>query len=211
MEIVDIFFSSGRRSSAEREAHLSKPTPPAGYGYDYFDNPAFIGYGGYRYDGRYKGAALKMCKHFALAPGAKILEIGCAKGFILYEFHLLGMKVMGVDASAYAISQAKDEVRDLILLRDTPDLPFEEGAFDFVLAKDVLPHFKEQDAMAMIAEIMRVGRRSFLEIQCADTPESRAKMKKWDVTHMTIEPESWWTARLSELGYKGSYHCHVLF
>lgn len=152
-----------------------------------------------------------MCEHFGLAPGSKILEVGCAKGFILYEFYLLGMSVTGVDASAYAISEAKDEIRDRILLQNSARLPFNDKSFDFVLAKDVLPHFKADEAIAMIEEIMRVGRRSFLEIQCANTPEAQLKMKRWDVTHMTIEPESWWVDRLSKLGYKGAYHCHALF
>ncbi len=192
-------------------AHLSKRTPPPGYGFDYFDNPECVGYGGYHYDGRYKPAAARMCDAFGLSSGSKVLEIGCAKGFILYEFHLLGLEVAGLDASAYAISQAKDEIRDNLRLNTTADIPFADQSFDFVLAKEVIPHLAEADALKMIQEIMRVGKDSFLQIQCADTPESADLMKRWDVTHQTIRPETWWVAQLEALGYRGAYHCRALF
>ena len=199
------------RSSEERLVHLDKPPPPPGYGFDYFDNPKYVGYGGYHYDGRYRGAALRMCREFGLAPGDKVLEVGCAKGFILYEFHVLGMKVAGLDASAYAVSVAKSEVRSQIRQHSSPELPFADQEFDFVLAKDMLPHLGAAEAVKLIGEIMRVGKNGFLEIQCADTEDSRTKMKRWDVTHQTIESEEWWTDKLAGLGYGGAYHCRVLF
>lgn len=211
MKVVEIFNQSKLRSPVERIAHLDKPVPPPGYGYDYFDNPKYVGYGGYHYDGRYRGAAEKMCSQFGLSPGDKVLEVGCAKGFILYEFHCLGMDVTGLDASPYAVSVAKEEIRSRIAVHSSPELPFADNSFDFVLAKDMLPHLEAPGALKLISEIMRVGKSSFLEIQCADTDDSRDKMKRWDVTHVTIESENWWTDRLTELGYKGAYHCRVLF
>ena len=208
---INIFSETAQRAAGDRLAHLSKRVPAPGYGYDYFDNPECIGYGGYRYDGRYKPAAARMCDLFGLAPGSKVLEIGCAKGFILYEFHLLGHEVTGLDASAYAISQAQTEIREKLRLQTSAELPFADQSFDFVLAKEVIPHLEESDALKLIQEIMRVGRASFLQIQCADTPESADLMKRWDVTHQTIRPEAWWVEKLEALGYRGAYHCRALF
>ncbi|MDX2224357.1 MAG: methyltransferase domain-containing protein [Rhodospirillaceae bacterium] len=210
-QILDIFGTTTKRTASERQAHLAKPSPPPGYGYDYFDNPAYIGYGGYRYDGRYRAAAERMRDQFGLKPGSKILEVGCAKGFILYEFHVLGMDVTGLDASAYAIANAKPEIRDRLQLHSSADLPFNEREFDFVLAKEVLPHLSPVDAIRLVREIMRVGRASFLEIQCANTLESAELMKRWDQTHQTIRSESWWYARLADIGYEGAFHCRELF
>jgi ubiquinone/menaquinone biosynthesis C-methylase UbiE len=211
LQLLDIFGTTANRSPADRLAHLSKPSPAPGYGYDYFDNPDYVGYGGYHYDGRYKAAAEKMRDHFDLKAGDKVLEIGCAKGFILYEFFQLGMDVVGLDASAYAIANSKSEIKDKLRLHTSSDLPFPDQSFAFVLAKEILPHLEENDAQRMIAEIKRVGRSAFLEIQCADTPESANMMKRWDQTHQTIKPATWWTGKLEEFGYNGAYHCRCLF
>ncbi|MBI5921869.1 MAG: class I SAM-dependent methyltransferase [Betaproteobacteria bacterium] len=184
------------------------------YGYDYFDNPEFgVGYGGYHYDGRYKATVKRLCDEFCLKKGARILEVGCAKGFILYEFHVLGFEVVGVDASEYAIANAKEEVRDKLILNRSAELPFADNSFDFVLAKEVIPHLNEPDALRLITECVRVsdGNRIFFEIQCAESNRSSELMKTWDVTHMTIKPRSWWVKQLEELKYPGSFHCKELF
>ena len=53
------------------------------FGFDYFDNEVDpIGYGGYKYDGRFYDIAVKISQHYKLKPGCKVLEIGCAKGFV---------------------------------------------------------------------------------------------------------------------------------
>jgi len=208
---LNIFGDSAKRSAEDRRAHLAKPAPAPGYGYDYFDNPDYVGYGGYRYDGRYRGAAERMRDHFGLATGSKVLEIGCAKGFILYEFHVLGMDVTGLDASSYAVANGKAEIRDRLSVHTSPRLPFADKTFDLVLAKEVLPHLEERDALTLIGEIMRVGKAAFLELQCADTPESAEMMKQWDQTHQTIKSEAWWKDSLAALNYTGAYHCRNLF
>lgn len=220
MHEIDLLGSAPMRPSDERLKLIrqaGRATPSADfedYGYDYFDNTEYgVGYGGYVYDGRYRSAVERLVKHFGLRPGASVLEVGCAKGFILYEFHALGFHVTGVDASAYAIAHAKEEVRHRLILGTGSRLPFADGSFDLVLAKEVIPHLEEEEALNLIAECMRVsnGRGAFLEIQCAEGEQSAELMKAWDVTHKTIKPKAWWAQQLARLGYSGAFHCKVLF
>jgi protein-L-isoaspartate(D-aspartate) O-methyltransferase len=219
---VDFFASAVKRPADERRQILARgglTRVPSGdflaYGFDYFDNPGYgAGYGGYDYDGRYREAAAVIYQAFNLQPGSRMLEVGCAKGYLLYEFHRLGLDVAGVDASAYAIAHAKEEIRDKIVLNSSGKLPFTDGSFDFVLAKEVIPHLEMPAALDLISECMRVTRdktKIFLELQCAESEEGAMLMKAWDVTHSTIKPGSWWVARLNELGYQGAYHCKPLF
>lgn len=55
------------------------------YDFDYWDGDRTVGYGGYHYDGRWRSVAQAMVEHYRLTPESKILDVGCGKGFLLYE------------------------------------------------------------------------------------------------------------------------------
>ncbi|MBT5373838.1 MAG: methyltransferase domain-containing protein, partial [Rhodospirillaceae bacterium] len=81
------------------------------WGRDYWDGDRKYGYGGYSYDGRWRPIAEKMAAHYGLKAGDRILDIGCGKGFLLYEFTqaMPGVEIAGIDISEYAIENAKEE------------------------------------------------------------------------------------------------------
>ena len=56
------------------------------YAQKYFDGDRKYGYGGYKYDGRWSVVADDFIKYYNLNNKSRILEIGCAKGFLLKEF-----------------------------------------------------------------------------------------------------------------------------
>ena len=58
------------------------------FGRDYWDGERQFGYGGYRYDGRWRKVAEAMVKHYDLKPDASILDVGCGKGFLLHDLRL---------------------------------------------------------------------------------------------------------------------------
>ena len=58
------------------------------YERDYWDGDRRYGYGGYRYDGRWKPVAQQLIDIYQLAPDAKILDVGCGKGHLLYELKI---------------------------------------------------------------------------------------------------------------------------
>lgn len=218
---IDFFSSSNSRSS---EARLSKIEKRAevltetsdfiGFGYDYFDNENYeVGYGGYFYDGRYASSVLSIVEYFKLLPKAKVLELGCAKGFILFEFMKLGMDVRGIDKSTYAIEKAVVEVKPFLQCQSATDLPFSENEFDFVYSKEMLPHLNEQEIDSTLCEIMRVasGDNIFLEIQVPSDNYSAELIKKWDCTHKTIKPVDWWEKKLNSHKFSGAVNFKELF
>ena len=87
------------------------------YGKDYWDGDRKYGYGGYYYDGRWLPIAQDMARHYGIKAGEKILDVGCGKGFLLYEFTqaVPGVEVAGIDISEYAIENSKEEFRQLLL------------------------------------------------------------------------------------------------
>src|ERR1700742_815687 len=80
--------------------------------YDYWDGSRETGYGGYRYDGRWRKIADAIATHYQLRAGDHVLDVGSGKGFLLYDLteRVPGLRVTGLDISAYAIEHAKEEV-----------------------------------------------------------------------------------------------------
>ena len=77
------------------------------FSYDYWDGDRRICYGGYRYlEGRWETVARAMVDHYQLPPKPKILDVGCGKGYLLYDFLKVipDAEIYGIDISDYAIS-----------------------------------------------------------------------------------------------------------
>ena len=88
------------------------------YDFDYWDGDRRINYGGYRYIiDRWKPVAEAMIDYYNLNDECKILDVGCGKGFLLYEFSkiLPNSKLYGLDISDYAIKNSKEEIRSNLI------------------------------------------------------------------------------------------------
>lgn len=218
---IDIFGSSNPRSAGKRLELInartkisSETTDFLSYGYDYFDNKLYgVGYGGYVYDGRYAPAVQMMITNYSLKPGMKVLEVGCAKGFILFEFFKLDYYVKGVDLSQYAVDNSIPSVKPHLLCQSCIALPFLDDEFDFVYSKEMLPHLSEEEIELAILELMRVtkGNSIFLEIQVSKDTESAELINKWDRTHKTVRTAKWWKNKLNTLQYEGGVNFKSLF
>src|SRR3990167_8699741 len=71
------------------------------FDFDYWDGDRKFGYGGYQYDGRWRAVAQRMTDYYQIKPGDKILDVGCGKGFLLYEFTQVvpDIQIYGIDIS----------------------------------------------------------------------------------------------------------------
>lgn len=218
---IDFFGSSKPRSAVDRIERIASFVPDpekrddfVNYGFNYWDNPEYgVGYGGYTYDGRYGDCVDRMIEHYQLTPGMSVLEIGCAKGFVLHEFHKRGMTVSGIDLSLYAVENAMEGVRPHIINGSCESLPWPDDSFDFVYSKETLPHLTEVQLSMAIAEAQRVCRSGhiFFEIQVSNHERGRELIKAWDETHLTIRSTDWWRHFLSDLDFKGQVNFKLLF
>src|SRR6185503_2059068 len=106
------------------------------FGKDYFDGDRQYGYGGYKYDGRWRPFAEKLIDHYSLKAGDKVLDIGCAKGFLVFDFLKAcpQLEVAGVDISDYAIANAMEEVKPFVKVADAVQLPFPDKSYDLVVS-----------------------------------------------------------------------------
>ncbi len=181
---------------------------------DYWDGDRRICYGGYRYmEGRWEKVARAMVEQYGLKPGDKILDVGCGKGFLLYDFTkvLPGIEVYGLDISQYAIENAKEEVRDRLQVGNAKQLPFPDKHFDLVISITTLHNLHNYDLDPALREIERVGKKDkYICVESYRNEEEKANLLYWQVTceaFCTPEEWDWW---FKQTGYTGD-HSYIYF
>lgn len=180
------------------------------FGRDFFDGERRHGYGGYGYHPRFwQPVVPAFVERYGLHASSRVLDVGCAKGFFLYDLTLAvpGIEVTGVDISTYAIHHAKTEVRDRLLVADAADLPFEDDSFDLVVSITTVHNLEGASLDRALGEIERVGRgQSFLTVDGWRTPEERQRIEAWALTAKTILHVDAWRERFAAAGYNGDYY-----
>ncbi|PKN17973.1 MAG: SAM-dependent methyltransferase [Deltaproteobacteria bacterium HGW-Deltaproteobacteria-6] len=184
------------------------------WAFDYWDGDRRICYGGYRYmAGRWAPVAKAMIDHYGIKPGDKILDIGCGKGFLLYEISLLvpGVEIYGIDISDYAIANAKEEIKDRLKVGNANQLPFPDNYFDFVYSITTLHNLHCYDLDKALREMQRVGRdKKYLCVESYRNEIEKANLLYWQVTceaFNTPEEWQWW---FDLCGYTGD-HSFIYF
>ncbi|PLZ01918.1 SAM-dependent methyltransferase [Burkholderia sp. WAC0059] len=192
-----------------RAAELAKQ-----WGHDYWDGDRRICYGGYRYlEGRWEKVARAMAGHYGIKPGDRILDVGCGKAFLLFDFTKVvpGVEVYGIDISGYAIANAKEEVRERLRVGNATSLPFDDGSFDLVFSINTLHNLHCYDLDKALREIERVGRRNrYICVESYRNEQEKANLLYWQVTceaFNTPEEWAWW---FGNAGYTGD-HSFIYF
>ena len=184
------------------------------FGEKYFDGSRQEGYGGYEYDPKYwSGVAEDIVAEYGLVSGCRVLEIGCAKGFLLHELQLLvpGISIRGVDVSSYAIENALDTVKEKIELGNARDLPFEDKSFDLVLAINTISELSLDDYKLALNEISRVTKNnSFITLNSWRNRREREALIRWNVSARSNFSVDEWKSILSEVEYKGDFFWFIL-
>jgi ubiquinone/menaquinone biosynthesis C-methylase UbiE len=179
------------------------------YGEMYFDGPRSHGYGGYRYDGRWRPVARDIIAHFGLKPGMRVLDVGCAKGFLVKDLMLEcpGLEPFGLDISAYALTRAEPEVIGRLHRGSADDLSiFPDAAFDAVLSLNTLHNLDRAGVVKALAEIQRISRgRAFVQVDSYLTPEQKALFEDWVLTARFHDYPPVWLSVFDEAGYTGDY------
>lgn len=183
------------------------------FAYDYWDGDRKTGYGGYKYDGRWRKVAESMINHYGIKPGDRILDIGCGKGFILYDFLQLmpGVEIMGIDISSYAIENAKEEVRPFLHKCSAEKLPFTDSSFDLVISINTLHNLYCNDLYNALKEIERVGKNhKYICVESWRNEKEKVNLLYWQLTcEMFCTPNEWeWWFKHS--GYTGD-HSFIFF
>jgi ubiquinone/menaquinone biosynthesis C-methylase UbiE len=181
---------------------------------DYFDGQRNTGYGGYYYDGRWINVAKSIIKIYKLKKNSKVLDVGCAKGFLMHDLLKVSknkLNVYGVDISSYAKSKAMPLIKKKITICNCKKLPFKDNFFDFVISINTIHNLKKADCISALKEISRVSKgKSFIQVDSYNNRKEYKKFLDWMLTAKTFLTPSGWKKLFKKTGYKGDYYWTVL-
>jgi ubiquinone/menaquinone biosynthesis C-methylase UbiE len=183
------------------------------YGEMYFDGPRDYGYGGYKYDGRWQPVARDIIRHFGLKPGDRVLDVGCAKGFLVRDLldALPGLEVFGLDTSEYALMHCPSEVVGRLHLGTADRLPFPAASFQCVISLDTVHNLPRERAKRALQEIQRLSQgRAFVRVDSYRTPEQKAVFESWVLTAEFHDYPQGWRQLFAESGYTGDYYWTII-
>lgn len=217
MAYIDLMTSIHSSTKRDYLGRVNDPDYPKGkaatlakkWGFDYWDGDRKICYGGYKYiEDRWTPVARAMIDHYNLQSGDKILDVGCGKGFLLYELGRINpeFKLYGIDISEYAIVNSKIEIKDNLKCGNATELPYEDNYFDFVFSINTLHNLYCHELISALKEIQRVGKTSkYICVESYRDEYEKANLLYWQVTCEAFNTPDEWNWWFKQAGYTGDH------
>jgi len=170
-------------------------------------------------------------RKLGVRPGDRLLDLGCGFGRHAFQAARLGAEVVAFDAGADEVRKVQDTFGAMAAAGELDDrdarvgavqgdalrLPFPDGAFDRVIASEVLEHIPDDEtAMGELARVLRPGGSMAVTV-----PRCGPEFVNWALSdeyhdvpggHVRIYRHGQLTGRLEGNGLTevGSHHAHGL-
>ncbi len=178
------------------------------YEKDYWDGDRRYGYGGYKYDGRWKVVAESLISEYNLKSDSKILDDGCGKGHLLYELSKLlpQAELHGIDISKHGIADAPPEIRDrLSIYRGQDPLPYGDKQFDLVISLAMIHNLRLFELKSAMSEMERVAKNKYVMTESYRSELEQFNLQCWALTCESFFDTAEWIWLFKEFGYTGDY------
>lgn len=216
MNEIDLMSALHKKTQRDYLARVNDPDFPKWkaaelakqWGYDYWDGDRRICYGGYHYmPGRWKPVAEKLIEQYQLKSGDTVLDVGCGKGFLLYELKQLipALVIEGIDISTYAIENAKPEIKDTLHCGNATQLPYVDQSFDLVISITTLHNLYNYELEKALQEIERVGKQKYICVESYRTETEKMNLLYWQVTCEAFCTPAEWIWWFQKTNYTGDY------
>ena len=219
IDFMSVLHKSTKRDYLARVNDPEYPKPRAAslakkFDFDYWDGDRRICYGGYQYiQGRWEKVARSISEHYTLPAKPKILDIGCGKGFLLYDFLKVipNAEIHGIDISEYAVNNCKPEIRDHLRIGNAITLPWEDDYFDLVISINALHCLEAYDLELALKEMQRVGNQhKYLCVESYRNEQEKANLLYWQVSCEAFNTPKEWEWWFKHTGYTGD-HSFIYF
>lgn len=211
IELVSLLHKKTNRDYLKRVTEFPKHQAASiakKFAVDYWDGDRKVGYGGYQYDGRWRVVAEKMAELYGIKSGDKLLDVGCGKGFLLYDLTQIipGLEITGIDISSYAIENAKPEIKSKLKVANANQLPFPDKSFDHVISITTLHNLYCYDLELALREIERVGKKNkFICVESYRNEIEKMNLLYWQLTCEAFCTPSEWKWWFQKTGFTGDY------
>jgi len=179
------------------------------FGKDFFDGDRLYGYGGYTYHPRFWQRTVRHLRdYYQLAEDARVLDVGCGKGFMLHDFKALmpRLTVAGLDISPYAVAQTIEDIRPSVGVGNAKALPYRDQSCDLVVSINTVHNLPLKECEQALREIQRVSRRhAFIVVDAWRTEDEHRRMLAWNLTALTAMHVEDWKRLFARVGYTGDY------
>ena len=176
---------------------------------EYFDGDRAHGYGGYYYNKKFFRKIVKrMIKYYKLNNSSKILDIGCAKGFMMYEFkkYLPNCEIKGIDISRYCKLRAMEKIKKYIKVGTCEKLPYTNKYFDFVVSISTIHNVNKSGIERSLREIIRVSKKnSFIRVKGYSNLREKKEIDDWNIVAKSNLSQKNWIKIFKKTGYMGDY------
>ena len=210
-EFVSLIHKSTKRDYVARVTQRDKAEVAElaiKYDYDYWDGSRETGYGGYKYDGRWRKVADAMVAAYGLKGGMRVLDVGSGKGFLLHDFReaVPGIEVAGIDISSYGIEHTMEDVRPFCQVGSAAKLPYPDKHFDLVISINTLHNLYNYELHAALREIERVSRGAkYLCVEAYRNEREKMNLLYWQLTCYSFYTPEAWAWLYKDWGYTGDY------
>ncbi|KKL57628.1 hypothetical protein LCGC14_2233520, partial [marine sediment metagenome] len=147
-------------------------------------------------------------EHFGLTQQSSVLDVGCAKGFMLHDLSLAvpGITLTGIDISEYAVENAIEDMKPFLGIGNAKALTFNDNSFDVVISINTVHNLSRENCAQALGEIERLSRgKSFITVDAYTNDNERIRMEAWNLTALTFMHVDEWKAFFEEVGYTGDY------
>ncbi|MCL0082272.1 class I SAM-dependent methyltransferase [Dehalococcoidia bacterium] len=135
----------------------------------------------------------------------QVLDVGCARGYLVHIFRELGVDCWGIDLSEYALSSAPEEVQKYLLKVDIDheELPFESGIFDLITCLDVVEHLANNDqAICEMRRVLKTGGALYISVPSKLADFLLGIIAARDPSHINIRSKDSWIETLDISGFR---------
>jgi len=177
---------------------------------DFFDGDRKVGYGGFNYNPKYWTKVVKdIYNYYKLKSGDRILDVGCAKGFMLYDFLKLDskLKVFGIDISNYAIDKCIESLKGQLKTENATSLSYPDKYFDLVISINTLHNLDGENLIEAFNQITRVTKKnSYIVLDAYSNEKEKEELVNWNLTAKTIKHVDDWKNFFKKINFRGDFY-----
>jgi cyclopropane fatty-acyl-phospholipid synthase-like methyltransferase len=139
--------------------------------------------------------------------GAKLIDYGCARGYLVRALVERGLDCFGIDVSEYAIKHADTKIRNRLTLGAGDSIEnavnnFNVYSFDYMLAKDVFEHIHPTTLTKLLRHAHCHVQKMYVLVPLGDNGVYRINEYEKDKSHVVAENEDWWANLFESNGFR---------